>query len=227
MSRTYQPDDFINALENESLGEILPIEVPTIITITGFVRLDNGNMQFSPGLLCQNWITIPREIVKEVEYLGKRNCGNKQLDYAKLKLTVPLDDPIITAFAGITHALTTTVEPSLVPAGNLASNTRPSFGQAAFGSPLVPSTLAAGSQAFRSLDPMYAWGWNPVCATCIATNITLATAIVAAAAASGLVGGPLIAWLIAEYGLSAAAAGAVAGGISGAGLAAIMCQDAC
>ena len=71
------------------------------------------------------------------------------------------------------------------------------------------------------------WG----CARCVAINMTLAAAVGTAVALGGpwlgLGTSKAVAYLVAEFGISEAVAGAALGGTSGAALAKILCEDPC
>ena len=212
MTRKYKTEEFLTALEAGSLEDILPIEPPTLLSVSGFVKpSDDQNILFSPGLLCLPWIKIPKTIIKEVEYLGKRSCGTHEHDYAKIDLTVPIDNPIITAFAGLAQAYTE------APNINTLASTPSGLGF---------ERLAPVNDFGQ--NPQDAWAgwrpprWNPRCAACI-TGWTAAAAIIAGwAASTGGIGVTLLqGMIVTEFGVSAATAHvaasvAIAGGTTAA-----------
>jgi len=74
MGKKFSPDDFICALNGDTLEEVLPIDPPTIIAINGFFKpIDEGGVMFSPVIAAfLKWIKIPKEAIKEIEYSGSR-----------------------------------------------------------------------------------------------------------------------------------------------------------
>ncbi len=228
MSKTLTADEFFNALENDTLGELLPIELPTLLTVSGFVKSSGADeVKFALSTLCAMWIGIPKKIIKSVQYLGKRPCASGMHDYAKLELTVPISDPIVTAFAGLANAYSAPTDDYSLPenealgffnSGNerLAPfpNTTPQFWGPRIPTPRLP----------RFPNPSK----EVKCAACVAGWAIAAGIIAGWAASTGGIGVTLLGeMIITEFGVSSAvahtaAAVAIAGGTVGA-IASAMC----
>ncbi len=175
MNKKFSPDEFINALESNTLGEVLPLELPTILTVAGFVKASgDAGLKFAPARLCFTWIDIPKDIIKSVEYHGKRPCASGTYDFASLELTVPISDPIITAFAGLANAFSAPIPvhtdvPNAVTDNSLASGN--TFASGHFNSP--PDFLG-----LRIPRPQLPRPPRQVrCAACIAGYATVAAGI--------------------------------------------------
>jgi hypothetical protein len=83
---TFSPSDFITLL-NSGKGFPLPP-----VSVDGFVRpsTEPGIISFSPGTSCQEWISIPEQMVDKVEHMGKWECRDHEHDYVRVYFTLPV-----------------------------------------------------------------------------------------------------------------------------------------
>ena len=210
MSRTFETDAFIHALDSGELENIAPIELPTVFSVTGYVKSGDGsNLQFAPSNLCAVWISIPKTIIKSVEYYGKRQCLSGSFEYARLDLTVPIsDDPIVTAFSGIASAMS--METNMA----LSDNQRlPEAG--GFPPPIVNY-----------------WDWPTTrewqCAACVVGWTAVVAGAAAFFASTGGIGVVAVSnYIVSTYSVSTATAHAIAAGVVAGTPTALIAKQLC
>lgn len=94
MSTSFSGEDFAKALVEGSLKEPL--------VLFGMVKSseDPKVVLFSLGTSCQQWTSIPIEMVNKVEWLGKISCRDHTHDLVLLFL-IDEGSPVIQAFAAL------------------------------------------------------------------------------------------------------------------------------
>jgi hypothetical protein len=84
--RNYEPADFLSKLSKNDLPN------PTEVSIVGLVKSDSANpsvIHFSHSLACEQWLSIPIEIVETIDHLSTVRCKNHQHPLVRIKLTPP------------------------------------------------------------------------------------------------------------------------------------------
>jgi len=207
-------EEFVKALTSErgipSAGA--PLALTGMVKAPTVSRTDS--VLFAPGGSCQAWTPVPTKMILSVDHMGKVPCRDHEHEFVRLHLKTPDTDEgrALASLLRQVEGLGTQVQ--------LGDDTLERWGRPRWTPPRLPPINVPPISIPNPIS-------NVRCAQCIATNLALATAMGAAIAATGLAGGPLIAWIMNTYGVSATVAGAAAGGISGTALAAVMCQDVC
>ena len=228
MRRVFSAADFVEALASERLDALLPPEVPTLLRVTGLVKLENQVLLFSPGILCWRWIKIPQSIVKEVEYLGKRSCDDHEHHWARLHLTIPADSEIATAFGLLAQSVTSEdLDLNRRVVGELASDHSATERIVGAGAESVHLPMVHGLSGLKAHRVASFDRWK--CARCVAANLALGIAVAAAVAALGPAIGAstAVSSLMAQFGISESVAILAVGGANGSVIAHKMCDEVC
>jgi hypothetical protein len=84
--RNYEPADFLSKLSKNNLPN------PTEVSIVGLVKSDEANpsaIHFSYSLPCEQWLSIPIEIVETIDHLGTVPCKDHQHPLVRIKFKRP------------------------------------------------------------------------------------------------------------------------------------------
>lgn len=80
-----EPEEF---LERLNAGEFRNQSV-----FRGMIKEDGeSTIQFALGTMCENWITIPLDVIKSVDVLRTMSCGDHDHPFAQLELKAPETD---------------------------------------------------------------------------------------------------------------------------------------
>jgi hypothetical protein len=113
--RSYVPSEFVSKL---SAGEL---PGPTRVEIVGLVKSDDNVssvVHFSNSPSCEEWLTLPIEIVESVDHLQAVNCKDHQHPLVKVKLKPPKDGcQDVTFFLNILSKMQTSLRRALSSVG--------------------------------------------------------------------------------------------------------------
>ncbi|WP_069884691.1 hypothetical protein [Streptomyces luteocolor] len=83
MNGSYSGEEFRQALANGTVG--------TPLTLVGMVKAgeEEGALQFAPGTVCKNWVSVPVALVDRVEVLREVPCDDHTHHLVGLQLKDP------------------------------------------------------------------------------------------------------------------------------------------
>ena len=84
--RIYQPVDFLSKLSTDDLSN------PSEVSIVGLAKSDEGSpsaVHFSYSLACEQWVSIPIELIEGVDHLKTVPCKDHQHPLVRIKLKRP------------------------------------------------------------------------------------------------------------------------------------------
>jgi hypothetical protein len=100
-SQSLTADEFFESLQQDKLMNAMPI------TLVGMVKKSEGKertIQFAPGGNCSNWVTIPVDLIEDVEILKTVPCKDHAHPLVQLNLKTQ-NTPEAKIFAALFSAL--------------------------------------------------------------------------------------------------------------------------
>jgi hypothetical protein len=82
----YEPADFLSKLSKNNFPN------PTEVSLVGLVKSDEANssaIHFSSSLACEQWLSIPIEIVETIDHLRTVSCNDHQHPLVRIKFKRP------------------------------------------------------------------------------------------------------------------------------------------
>ena len=81
----YEPAEFLSRLSTNNLANL---SAPRDVSVVGLVKSDETTpsaVQFSHSLACREWVSIPIELIEEIDHLKTVSCKDHQHPLVRIK----------------------------------------------------------------------------------------------------------------------------------------------